>query len=259
MRNVVGIHRAGLVRLLLLLFGGCAGMSAPAWGRDPGPLDVRGRDAAMSGPRRAPARPPRERGPVPAPLSFDAVHVPPAAHGRPEPRRRLYEEVEEAVDRGTGRIEDEQTYQLRRLRDDRDERLGRIERQREAERFEEEYDRRRRIEQRRERLRAIERERAAADRIAPPRPQRPPTAIEQTPTPGGSPLARFVAEQEALLDAARERYQRGLGEAEAERDAAVDAAPSREAAAQARRRFDERRSELTRQYQQYRRGILGQP
>jgi hypothetical protein len=210
-----------------------AAMSSPAPARDPGPIDVRGRTAVE---------------PRPGSLS-------PRATPEPRERRRLYEQVEEAVDRGNGRVEDEQTYQLRRLRDDRDARLGRVKPQREVERIDEGQDRRERIEQQ-----AARRQRAgerARGRRAGESPRRPPTAIDQTPTPGGSTMARFVEEQAKLLAAAQARYQRDLAEAEAARDAAVDAAGTREAAALARRRFDERRSRLTRQYQEYRRKILG--
>ena len=236
---------------------------APAvWARDPGPIDVRGRDAAVSrgrGASNAPATA-RQPGYNPAALEFDGIHGPRAGGREPrrqqQPRRRLYEEVEEGIDRGNGRIEDEQSYQLRRLREDRDERLGRTPRPREAERFQEEYDRRRRTEQRRERQQSVERGRRVDDPAAEST-VRQPTALEQSPGPGGSALSRFVAEQEALLTGARERYQRDLAGAEAERDAAIEAAGSREARAAARRRFDERRAELTRRYQQYRREILG--
>lgn len=229
-----------------------------AWARDPGPIDVRGHEAAVSRqalPSRGADKPATRQEPTynPAELDIDDLHGPRAA---PRERRRLYEEVEQAVDRGNGRIEDEQAYQIRRLQDKRDVRLGRVTPQREAERIEEENDRRRRIDQRRERQRRAEREspRAPEGSAAP---ERPPTSITETPGPGGSALARFVAEQEALLTRAREQYQRDLGQAEAERDVALAAADSRAERAAARRRFEERRSVLTVEYQRYRRGILG--
>ena len=219
--------------MLVFIAGIAAASSQPAPGRDPGPVDVRGRSAMTPRPSSVTQRP---------------------TTPEPRERRRLYEQVEEAVDRGNGRVEDEQTHQVRRLRDDRDARLGRVKPQREVERLDEEQDRRRRIERRRaERPREEGRPSAGAGR-----PQaRPPTSIEETPNPGGSTMARFAEEQSKLLSAAQERYQRDLAEAEARRDEAVAAAETREGVALARRRFDERRSELTRQYGQYRRKILG--
>src|SRR5688572_18068228 len=84
---------------------------AATFARDPGPLDVRGRGATPSGarpvspipaPRPAATAPPAGPGYNPARLRFDDVHGPPSRDPRSE-RRRLYEQVEDAVDRGTGR------------------------------------------------------------------------------------------------------------------------------------------------------------
>ena len=177
-------------------------------------------------------------------------------HGKPpEPRerRRLYERVEADVDRGRGRVEDEQTHEVRRLQDRRDERLGRIKPQRETERFEEEYDRRRRVDATVARERT---ERREADSSVPTSSS---TIVREPlpPGPGGSALARVVAEQEQLLETARERYQADLRAAETERDEALRAAQTNPARSAAARRFTERRAELTRAYQAYRRGILG--
>jgi hypothetical protein len=187
----------------------------------------------------------------------------------PEPRerRRLYERVEEDVDRGRGRIEDEWTYETRRLQDERDERSGRIQPRREAERFEEESDRRRRIDAQSQRAQAERREAQSPSRrgaaAAAATGETSPAGIvrptdDGVPDPGGSALARFVAEQEQLLSDARDRYQADLRAAEAERDQALrTGGGTPKARALAERRFAERRAELTRGYQAYRRRILG--
>src|SRR3954462_5877343 len=96
----------------ILMFAACA---AVATARDPGNIETRGRDAGAprnSGVTDRPLLPSDIGGPWPPLRSRDA--------------RPLYEQVERDIDRGTGRIEDEQTYQLRRLQTDRDERIGRI-------------------------------------------------------------------------------------------------------------------------------------
>jgi hypothetical protein len=241
-----------MYRIALPLLAAVASLSpGVASARDPGPIDVRGR-VAVSATR--PGDEPARRAPEfnPAEIDRDDLHGPAPA---PRERRRLYEEVEEAVDRGTGRIEDGKAHEARRIQDDRDVRLRRIESQREAERFEEENDRRRRLDQRREQERRAE-GRSTGAKVS-RTPNREPTAVEETPGPGRSALARYVAEQEELLTTARGRYQRDLARAEAERDAAVAAAQSRAGRAAARRRFEERRSALTVEYQRYRRTILG--
>jgi hypothetical protein len=225
-------------------------MAATAAARDPGLVDTRG--------RRTPPPAPAPRF-IPERVDVTQLHGPVAA---PRERRRLYERVEDDVDRGRGRIEDERTYEVRRLQDDRDERLRRIEPRRESERFEEEYDRNRRLDARVRAARAEQREADSTSRRGAAAGETSPTTIvrptdDSIPDPGGSALARFVAEQEQLLSAAGERYQADLRAAEAERDAAARAGGTQRARAQAERRFAERRAQLTREYQQYRRGILG--
>lgn len=222
------MNRSRIAGLVVLLAGG---MTGGALGADPETI----------GRSRAPAA----RGFVPERVDVSKLH------GRaPEPRERrsLYERVESDVDRGRGRIEDEQAYQARRFQDARDERLGRIQPQREAERFEEEYDRQRRIDAARARQ---ERARRVDDSSA--------TNIVREPASSGvgSALSRFVAEQEQLLDDARRRYQNDLRTAETQRDSAFRAARSNAERSAAMRKFTERRAELTRSYQSYRRGILG--
>ena len=147
----------------------------------------------------------------------------------------MYERVEDDVDRGRGRIEDERTYEIRRLQDDRDERLRRIQPRRESERFEEEYDRRRRIDARADAARTERREAGSPSQRERAIGETSPTTIvrptdDSIPDPGGSALARFVAEQEQLLSAARERYQADLRAAEAERDEAARAGGTQRAA-----------------------------
>jgi hypothetical protein len=73
-----------------------------------------------------------------------------------------------------------------------------------------------------------------------------------------STLARYVREQEQLLDAARVRYQDALHEAEIERNDAIGVpGATRVAKSLAARRFDEKRLQLTRTYQAERQKILG--
>ena len=224
-------------------------MAAAASARDPGPVDTRGRGTP----------PPQQPRFIPERVDVSKLHGPVA---EPRARRRLYERVEDDVDRGRGRIEDERTYEVRRLQDDRDERLRRIRARRESERFEEEYDRNRRLAARAEAARAARREAESPSRRGRAIGESSPTTIvrptdDSIPDPGGSALARFVAEQEQLLSAARERYQSDLRDAEAERDESARAGGTQRARALAERRFAERRAQLTREYQQYRRGILG--
>ena len=165
---------------------------------------------------------------------------------RPRQERPLYQRVEEDVDRGAGRIENEQTYEIRRSQEDRDRRMGRLAPRREFDRIQEEEDRRARL------------QRAARKAEVPPKPAEQGIVVDVEPSAVGSTLARHVAEQEQLLDAARERYQTDLRTAEAARDAvlrAAEASPREKALAN--RRFQARRAELTRGYQLERRKILG--
>jgi hypothetical protein len=77
-----------------------------------------------------------------------AWHEGPSALDRITPAPSLWDMIQDPIDRSTGRIPDEQTYQLDRLARQRDERLGRIQPQREFDRLQEERERRLRIEQR---------------------------------------------------------------------------------------------------------------
>ena len=224
---------------------------AHALARDPGDVDTG---------RRAPSNsPPTPRQPQQQPQRFVPERIDPTdLHGKPQPRpterRRLYERVEDDIDRGNGRVEDEQTHQVRRHQDDRDERLRRIPPQREAERFQEDYDRQQRIDARGQRVREQRRE---AESAAKRQGARPETIVQAPPDRPISTLSRAVAEDEQRLTSARERYQSDLRAAEVERDDAIRSGTTRQAKATAERRFTERRGELTIEYQALRRRILG--
>jgi hypothetical protein len=171
-----------------------------------------------------------------------------AAAGRDADGRPLYQRVESELDRGTGRIEDQQTYEVRGIQEPR------LRHQSEFNRFEQERDRRQRIESKAQRTPSGPSEASASSKSTTPTITR--ETLETNPGPLGSPLARYVAEQEKLLDAARAKYQRDLQKAELERDEAIRTAKSRSDEAAASRRFDERRSVLTRAYQASRKKIL---
>ena len=210
-----------LAAALLIL----AGTTAVCVARDPGPIETRHRF-------------------VPERVDTSKLHGPPP---RPRHERPLYQRVEEDVDRGAGRIEDEQTYEIRRMQEDRDRRMGQLAPRREFDRFQEEEDRRLRLE------RAARKVETAAPKL-----RGDGIAVDIKPSAVGSTLSRFVEEQEQLLDTARVRYQADLRTAESERDEvlrAVGASP--QAKALANRSFQTRRAELTRTYQLERRNILG--
>jgi hypothetical protein len=181
----------------------------------------------------------------------------PPTHVEP-PEPPLYQRVESDVDRGKGRIEDEHTLQLRRREEDLDFPPGRepqADLKRDRQRFLEDVDRRQRLDRRAvqlDDLRQLE-ETAARDAAAANDARR----VEPSPQPMGSVLTRYVAQESKRLDDARKTYQSDLGAAEFERDKAIRTAPTREARAAAERRFDQRRLDLTREYQEYRKKILG--
>jgi hypothetical protein len=83
------------------------------------------------------------RGLVPT-LFAATVSLAPSTRSRaaPPPDRPWIDQVERDRDRGAGRIVDEQTWETRRLQEDRDVRLGRLRGRREFERLDEERDRR---------------------------------------------------------------------------------------------------------------------
>jgi hypothetical protein len=233
----------------VVMIGGMGLVTPVSSAREPDAVDTTGRRGetvttpAPSTPQRSTIVPERLN-----PGNLQQRRLPPAD------RRRLYERVEEDVDRGSGRIEDRQTHDLRRLNDARDERLGRVPPQRESDRLREEEDRQRRIDARYDRAGAAAREANAPSQRQGREGETIVTPLIDPPT---SVLARQVAEDERRLTESRVRYQADLHAAEVARDEAAQSGGTREARAQADRRFIDRRSELTRQYQETRRKILG--
>jgi hypothetical protein len=195
----------------------------------------------------APSR--RDSGFVPERIDRSQLH---GGTRAPAERERLYEQVERSVDRGKGRIEDQQAYDIRQSQLDRDERLGRIRPQRETERTKEEYDRERRIDAAKRRADIETKESASPSRNPPVRAKTEPVA-----EPFGSALTRVVAQDQRTLESLREGYQKDLRAAEVEREDAVRSASTAQDRASASRRFDDRRATLTAQYQAERRRILG--
>jgi hypothetical protein len=237
---------AGVIVVLGLL-------GSSLFARDPGDTPTR---AGTSGSRSSSGRGGTTDGFVPERLDPSELHPP--THVEPsEPP--LYQRVESDVDRGTGRIEDERTFKLRRREEDLDFPPGRrpqADIARERQRLQEDIDRRQRLgkraieaEDRKQLAETIARDAAAAAKRA----GRP----EPAPQPMGSVLTRHVAEESKRLDGARQKYQSDLAAAETERDEAIRTAPTREAKADAARRFDRSRLALTQAYQEYRKKILG--
>jgi hypothetical protein len=223
----------------------------PLFARDPGDTSTRADRGRRS------SEPRRPDGFVPERIDPSELHGP--RHIAP-PEPPLYRRVESDVDRGSGRVEDESTLRLRRREENLDFPPGRhpgadIARQRQ--RLQEDVDRRRRLdkravetEDRRQLAETIARDAAAAAAHAHPEPM---------PQPMGSVLTRYVAQESKRLETARQKYQSDLAAAERDRDEAIRTAPTREAKAEAAQRFDRRRLELTRRYQEYRKTLLGTP
>jgi hypothetical protein len=228
------------------------GLLGPAlFARDPGDTPTRARQNNRSTADQGG----RTEGFVPERIDPSELHPP--THVEP-PEPPLYQRVESDVDRGKGRVEDERTLRLRRREEDLDFPPGRhpqADIARGRKRLQEDIDRRQRLD--RQAIAAEDRKRlaetAARDAAALERARRP----EPPAQPMGSVLTRHVAQESKRLEAARQKYQSDLAAAEAERDEAVRTAPTREAKAEAARRFDRRRLELTRGYQEYRKKILG--
>jgi hypothetical protein len=227
-------------------------LGSSGFARDPGDTPTRagtssGRSSSRSGGTTG--------GFVPERIDPSELHPP--THVEP-PEPPLYQRVESDVDRGEGRIEDERTLQLRRREEDLDFPPGRhpqADLARERQRLREDIDRGQRLdkraieaEDRKQLAETIARDAAAAKRGTRPEP---------LPQPMGSVLTRHVAQESKRLDAARQKYQSDLAAAETERDETIRTAPTREAKAEASRRFDRRRLELTQKYQEGRKKILG--
>ncbi len=136
---------------------------------------------------------------------------PAVGRDRDSDSRPLYKNVERELDRGTGRIEDRETYELRQLREDRPSQTpgGKHD----TERLQEDYVRQLRIDAKDRRAQTAAREAASPSKQPPAR-----TLAEPTPGPFGSNLALHVAAEEKLLEAARVKYQEDLHRAEVQRD-----------------------------------------
>jgi hypothetical protein len=127
--------------------------------------------------------------------------------------RSWFDHVERDRDRGAGRIEDDSTWELRRLREERDVRLHRAAPRRDFERLDEERDRRLQLD-------ALQR-RDARPLLAPGRSDES-AVLSRPPEAGGavmSPTASQAAADEQALAAAKDKLDRSLR--------AVDAAEQR--------------------------------
>jgi hypothetical protein len=237
---------AGVVVVLLALTG------SSLLARDPGDTAIR----AGAGGSDSSGRVGTTDRFVPERIEPSELHPPSHLEPREPP---LYQRVESDVDRGKGRVEDERTLNLRRREEDLDLRPGHYPQAdiaRERQRLQEDIDRRQRLdkraieaEDRKQLAETMARDAAAAAKRA----GRP----EPVPQPMGSVLTRHVAQESKRLEAARQKYQSDLATAETEREEAIRTAPTREAKAEAARRFDRRRLELTQAYQEYRKKIVG--
>jgi hypothetical protein len=164
------------------------------------------------------------------------------------PPLRMWDQIQDPIDRSTGRIVDEPSYQLDRLQQRRDEDAGlRIE-QRESERLREELERRMRIqEQSQKRQFANERERQAElDR----------REYELFITTGSSVAAQVQADQQTLAAAQGER-NRKLLEAQGARSQALTQRPGDRA--QIESEYSKQVEQIRQDYQRQREVILGVP
>ena len=222
-----------------------------------------------------PVLPPRD------PHPFGAIETRPLWE---RPRREpltLQEQAEDALDRGTGRIEDDASFELRLREHDRDsvdagaDAIGRdnadaldLRDRRRAraayERFRLEQDRRERLEDRRMRLeregwrqQRLEREsEALADvrRRFAAEANRPNQALGAVVDRQG--LAAVEGEYRAALDAASKQHQSALSTIDADKTLAPDARAARRAAADAQ--LDQARAAAARRWEERRRQVLGQ-
>ncbi len=178
--------------------------------------------------------------PLPPPPSPAAV--------RPELRPPgAWERIQEPLDRSTGRILDEPTYQLDRLQRDRDEQLGRLVPQREFDRLQEERERRLRIEERSRQFQQMtdRQRRTELDR----------REYELFLNAGLSPTALQVdADEQALMNAKANRDQQLLT-ADAERSRALQQEPGNREQAEAQ--YRQKVEEIRQRYEQERARILG--
>ena len=137
-------------------------------------------------------------------LSCCVPTAPAGAAPPDEPRGPTwYEQVERDRDRGAGRVVDPSTWELQRLGEDRDVRLGRLRPRREFDRLDEENDRRRQID--------------AAARGGRPRDGTGPAGdsviLSNPPAAGGaimSPMASQAAADERALADAKDQLSRNV-------------------------------------------------
>jgi hypothetical protein len=180
--------------------------------------------------------------PPPSRSIFDKPTAPPP---------RVWDQIQDPLDRSTGRIVDEPSYQLDRLQRERDADRGLIPPQREADRLREELERRMRIEQQqqdRQREFANERQRQAElDR----------REYDLFINAGISPLSlQVMADQQALRDAQAERNQRLL-QAQETRTQALNQRPADRAQIEAE--YQQQVEQIRADYQHRRETILGFP
>jgi len=137
-------------------------------------------------------------------LGCSAPAAPVAAAPRDEPRGRTwFEQVERDRDRGAGRIVDRSAWELQRLGEDRDVRLGRLRPRREFERLDEENDRRHQIDD----------DARRAGRPEGTGPDGGSVILSNPPAAGGailSPMAAQAAADERTLADAKDRLSRNV-------------------------------------------------
>jgi hypothetical protein len=187
--------------------------------------------------------------PAPDPRRGADAPPPPPPVVTPRPRQSLWERVEGAWDRGNRRVTGEPTHHVEQLRNDRDERLGRIPAQRPTEQFEEAYDRQLRL-----------------GRLAPGAAGRSPSVsgrVDPLPRVSADPetasMAWMLEEDQRLLAKLKADYERQAGEAARRHEQDREAAKSEAERAALDRRYVQERSESTRKYENQRRAILGWP
>jgi hypothetical protein len=195
---------------------------------------------------------------VAASLAADPKATPPPLAARPpqslfEPANRpptLWHQLQDPMDRSTGRIEDEPSYQLGRIERDRLERLGQLPPQSESERTRQERERWLRLDERArdeaERQYRSERERREAmDR----------REYELYLNAGLTPLAGQVNSDAMSLQQAKSQRDAQLIQAQNERDQVVAKNPGERAAADAE--LERRVEEIGQRYESQREAILG--
>jgi hypothetical protein len=162
----------------------------------------------------------------------------------------LIDRLDNAIDRGNGRIEEQQIYELRRLQLLEDERDGRIAPLTQAQRFELDHDREMRIEDMIRRLRkqaAENAQRAELDR-------RQRELLKLAPLPGGG-LAPGMDQK--ALNVARDRRDAQIAQADRDRSIAIQTRPADREKTESE--YSQRLAEINRQYDRDRERIFGMP